>query len=210
MSGAKQKSRDAARGDQADKPTSDATPSIHSSGLYDLQQIKRFLDDEVISFMESKGYVESTAVSIIKLIFGTIAVVAAVYSHFGVKDFAASRQIVLACVVTYIGCSLLISIASLVFESSAMFVGKLTSLHKRISKGLPQRVWVHTTLGGKGSSTFKVQIRQSVRGKTDASEGSTQYEEYFSDKGFFLRQKFTGYMQGILDGTTTTSSKKKQ
>lgn len=158
--------------------------------------------------MESQGYIESTATSNVKLVAGTIAVIAAVYSHFGVGEFPACRPIVLACVVTYIVCSVLITLASLFFEASAMFVGRLTRRARLRSKELPPRVWVHTTLGGKGTSTLHVHIRKSVHGKNDASDDSHGYERYFTTEGHFLRDIFTADMKSTL--SRTLNAKKKQ
>lgn len=139
-------------------------------------------------YLETQGYDESIAVSNIKLVAGTIAVLAAVYSHFGVPEFPGSRQQVLVCVLIYMGCSTLITAASIFLEGSANYVGQLTPRAKQVNQdGLPPCVWVHTTLGGKGSSDFRVQIRTSVRGKADASEDSHPYERYFTTEGHFLR-----------------------
>lgn len=141
--------------------------------------------------METQGYDESTTVANIKLIAGTIAVIAAVYSHFGVSEFPGSRQQVLLCVVIYITCSALITAATVILEASANYVGELTPRAKQVNKdGLPSRLWVHTTIGGKGSSSFRVQIRTSVRGKAEASEDSHPYERYFTSEGHFLREVF--------------------
>lgn len=161
--------------------------------------------------MESQGYEESVTVSNIKLIAGTIAVIVAVFSHFGAGEFPQSRPTVLACVVTYIACTALISITSVLLEASAMFVGRLAPRARRVSKGvIPERVWVHTSIGGKGSSTFRVQVRTSARGKSDASEDSHGYERYFTTEGHFLKDKFTSDMRLTLDRATQGGKKKKQ
>lgn len=158
--------------------------------------------------MESQGYEESTLCANIKLAAGTIAVAAALYSHFGVKDFPACRPEVLACVTTYIACSLLITLSSYFLEASATFVGQLTPPARRLAKGLPNRVWVHTTIGGRGSSTLRVQIRKSVRGKADPGHDSYGYERYFTTDGHFLKHVFTSDMKLTLD--TAKLSKKTQ
>lgn len=161
--------------------------------------------------MEAHGYDESTLPANIKLVAGTVAVIAAVYSHFGVKDFPASRIIVLGCVLVYILCTVLITAASVVLEASAIFVGSLTPLARRIAgRGhLPAAVWVHTVIGGKGSSTFRVQIRTTARGnaESDAPEQSFPYERYFTTEGNFLHDTFRSDMDGILQHVTSEGKK---
>lgn len=159
--------------------------------------------------MEGQGYEESTIVSNVKLIAGTIAVIAAIYSHFGVTEFPANRHEVLVCVLIYVGCSVLITIASILCEGSASFVGNLTRRAKQVSQaGLPHQVWVHTSIGGKGSSDFRVQIRSSVRGKADASEDTHPYERYFTTEGHFLTDVFRGDMSQTLDRAAKGGKKK--
>lgn len=161
--------------------------------------------------MEGQGYEESTIVSNVKLIAGTIAVVAAVYSHFGVGEFPASRPQVLACVAAYIACSLLITLTSFALEASAIFVGQLTTRSRQVSKRkIPQSIWVHTMIGGKGTSAFRVQLRTSVRGKQNASEDSFPYERYFSTEGVFAKDVFRQDMQTTLERVSSESSKKSQ
>lgn len=160
--------------------------------------------------MEAQGYEESTTVSNIKLAAGSIAVIAAVYSHFGVGEFPARRIEVLACVITYVVCSMLITVSSLLFEASAMFVGRLTPVAQGNKTTLPQQVWVHTTIGGKGSSKFSVQIRTAVREKQNALEDSHGYENYFTSEGHFLRESFTNDMKAMLDRLVQSAKKKKQ
>lgn len=103
--------------------------------------------------MESKEYIETTVVtdasSITELIFGTIAAIEALYSRFGLGEFHGRRHIVLECVVNYMRRSLFISVRGI-----GHVCRRMTPLQRRISKTLPKRVWVHTTLGGKDSSTF--------------------------------------------------------
>lgn len=161
--------------------------------------------------MEVQGYEESTTVSNIKLVAGTIAVIAAVYSHFGVGEFPGSRPEVLGCVVTYLSCSVLITLASLALEASAVFVGQLTKRAQQVAKGnLPLRMWVSTSIGGKGVSTFRVEMRTSVRGKQDAVEEAFPYETYFTTEGVFLKDTFDSDMKATIGKVISNSSKKTQ
>lgn len=167
---------------------------------------------------------EDTLVSNVKLVCGTLAVIAAVYSHFGVGDFPASRNMVLLCVSIYLSCSALINILSMTMEASAMFVGRLSPRvlqlrEKEKDKGKssatsstsvpPARVWVHTAIGGKGSSAFRVQVRSSVYGKADAVEGAHGYERYFTAEGAFLKDVFYADMAETL-GRASDGGKKTQ
>lgn len=217
---------------------------LDKSGLYDMQQVKRLLDDEVMAvcskhsqlhlrqeqtcehtarlrtlsfsdltciflyknvpcylfqFMDDQGYVESTFVSNVKIVAGTIAVAAALYSHFGPGEFPANKPVVFACVAIYIFCVSLINLTSFVLEASAIYVGTLTSRMIQVSQGsLAKKIWVHTTIGGKGSSDYKVELRLASRSKKGSVAKSTPYEKFITEDGRFLSDVFRAEMRSIL------------
>lgn len=148
--------------------------------------------------MEESGYEELTLTSNVKLIAGTIAVIAALYSHFGVGDWVSSRNSVLICVVIYIVCTAAINISSFLFEASAMFVGRLKSSVRSTNSTLPEYAWVHTSFAGKGSSVIKVELRRSVRSKIGGVEEEYAYEQFFTTEGLFLKEPFRRRMVETL------------
>lgn len=149
--------------------------------------------------MDDQGYVESTFVSNIKIVAGTIAVAAALYSHFGPGEFPANKPVVFACVAIYILCVGLINVTSFVLEASAIYVGTLTSRMTQVSKGsLAKKVWVHTTIGGKGSSDYKVELRLVARSKKGSVAKSMPYEKFITEDGRFLSDVFRAEMRSIL------------
>ncbi|CAN8064909.1 unnamed protein product [Agarophyton chilense] len=181
---------------------------LDKSGLYDLQQVKRLLDDEIMAFMEDQGYVESTTASNIKIVAGTVAVAAALYSHFGPGEFPANKPVVFACVAIYLVCVGLINISSFVLEASAIFVGSLSKRVKQVSKiALCDKVWIHSTIGGKGSSAYKVEIRQAPRSKHGSVSKSTPYEKYITEDGHFLSSEFRIDMTALLSQLSPGSKK---
>lgn len=149
--------------------------------------------------MEDQGYEESTITSNIKIGAGTIAVIAAVYSHFGPGQFPSNRPVVLACVVTYLLCFLLINASSFLLEASAIFVGTLTKRAKQVSNGtMVNKIWVRTSIGGKGSSAYRVEIRKTPRSKIATVTQAHPYEKYLTNDGAFLQNVFRADMKKLL------------
>lgn len=158
--------------------------------------------------MEDQGYVEAVLVSNIKIIAGSIAVAAALYSHFNPWEFPANRNLVLACVLLYSVCIGSISVASYFWEANAVYVGKLAAKAKQVTKGkLPVKVWVETRVGEKGSSAYRATIRTSPRqsdGKVEIKHG---YESYFTEEGRFLVERFRSDMTHALSQVSGGSKK---
>lgn len=143
-----------------------------------------------LQFMEDRGYAEATLVSYVKMITGTIAVIVALYSHFNGGQFPETRDLVLGCVVVYFLCAGTINAASFVFEASAFYVGKLSARARQVNKGaLALSVWVHSTIGTKGTSLYNVEFRRGARSKLDAVKFSKGYENYFTVEGRLLRDE---------------------
>lgn len=158
--------------------------------------------------MEDQGYEEATLVSNIKILAGTIAVIAALYSHFGPGEFPPNKPTVFACVAIYICCMCLINLASFVFEASAIFVGRLTLRAKQVTRGtLPVCVWVHTTIASKGSSAFRLEIRTAARQTTGSVSVTHPYETYITEEGRFLNDVFRAHLSAALRRVPVSSKK---
>jgi Microsomal signal peptidase 25 kDa subunit (SPC25) len=185
--------------------TSTATAQIDKSGLYDIQQVKRALDDNMICILEDRGYEEATGVSNVKIISGVIAIIAAVYSHFNSLEFPDNRNLILACVSVYMGCVATITALGWLFERNSLYVGCLTSaatLEKQNS-GLPPRVWAQSVLGPAGTSIYTIQLRATVADSQatepdSAMSMSKSYEAYFSADGDLALSVFRDDVEGVL------------
>lgn len=148
--------------------------------------------------MEDEGYAEATLASTIKIVFGTIAVVAAVYSHFNRSTYPENRTLIAVCVALYGICTGIIQLATWVLEGGAFFVGALTKRALRTTRrGSAARVWARSMLGEKGSSEYVLILTQGAR----ASKGEEMrcgYEKYISTEGRFLREEFRTSVREVL------------
>lgn len=159
--------------------------------------------------MEDKGYDEAVLVSNIKIIFGTLAVIAALYSHFNPWEFPPNKTLVFSCVTFYFFCIGVINASSYIWEASAVFVGKLGPKVRQVGKAqsLAPNIWVITTLGGKGTSIFKVELRTAPRQKVGAVHVEHPYEKYFTEHGRFLVDVFRADMTTVLQMVDTGAKK---
>lgn len=155
---------------------------VHKSGLYDTNQIKRLLDDHVLTHFESLAP-PSTIVINIRIVLGAIAVIAAVYSHFGPGQFPGNRTVVLSCVAIYLVCMAIINLTAYLVEGSAMYVGG--------------GKWVSTSMD-RGTSSFCIDIRESVRGNI-VSNTQLNYETFITCQGTFLSHSFHHFLVHQLD-----------
>lgn len=141
--------------------------------------------------METKGYDETVLVSNIKIVAGTIAVAAALYSHFNPYEFPGNRNLVLGCVLIYGFCIGSINLSAYIWDANAVYVGKIAPKAKRVAKSkLPDKVWVDTRVGEKGSSTYRLTIRTSPRQGAGKIETTYGYERYFTEEGRFVAAQF--------------------
>lgn len=149
--------------------------------------------------MEDQGYVEAVLVSNMKIVAGSLAVSAALYSHFNPWEFPANRNLVLACVVFYGFCIACINVTAYIWEANAVYVGKLAAKAKQVAKGkLPTKIWVETKVGEKGSSDYRITMRTTPRQKEGKVEVRHGYEGYFTEEGRFLAERFRSVMTDAL------------
>lgn len=123
-----------------------------------------------------------------KILAGTVAVAASFYSHFNGREFPDNRDLVMACVAVYAVCVTLISLVSYMHEGDAFFSAYLSNVAELMTGkedvALAQKVWVQSTIGEKGKSTYTLTMRRSVRKNADLSVLLKKpYEEYYCEDG---------------------------
>jgi hypothetical protein len=123
----------------------------------------------------------------VKIVAGVVAVVAAVYSHFNGQEFPANRSLIIACVAVYAACLSLISAVSWMYEGDAFYVARLSAAASLLADeggGMAPAVWVQSTVGLKGTSTFTLTLRRTVRKNAALSVALVKpYEQYFCEDG---------------------------
>lgn len=166
-----------------------------------------------MQYLEQRGYVESAFASNVKIVAGLVAIVAAVYSHFNGREFPENRNLVLTCVVLYCACVGIISVMSFFWEGDSFYAAQLSS---RISESMEERflaprIWVQSTVGIKGESTFKLMIRLTVRQNADSTETLTKpYEAYFNEEGGLAVAELDNDIGEVLSRSARLGKKKTQ
>lgn len=152
--------------------------------------------------MEDRGYTEAVTVSNVKIVCGTIATIAAVYSHFNPWEYPQNRDLILLCVTVYFVCMMCTQVVTYLWENHAVFVGYV---HEKVRKvqgkhKLTAKVWVFTKLGEKGESAYQIILRRdSTRNETGCVKVAHPYEQYFTDKGRFLDKVFRKHLEKAVE-----------
>ncbi len=159
--------------------------------------------------MESEGYEESTGASYAKIVFGTISVIAAVYSHFNPYTFPENRMLIIVCVAIYGVCASIMNAVQFIFEGSSFYNGVLTAKKRLVKKDAARRVWLTSTISDKqGSSTYRITLSDGARQRSLA-EMSNGYENYLTENGTFLSHRFQADMKKALAKFHSAAGKKK-
>ncbi|CAN6582873.1 unnamed protein product [Malus baccata var. baccata] len=66
--------------------------------LSDHSSIKHLLDESVSEIVKSRGYVENTRLSNLKLLIGTVVIIIALFAQFYNKKFPENRDFLLGCI----------------------------------------------------------------------------------------------------------------
>lgn len=166
-----------------------APSKIDKTGLYDIAQVKRVLDDHIIAFLDSSGYSESTIVSNIKILFGSLSVAAAIFSHFGPGEFPDTRPTIIACLAVYFACMGIIAAASGICDGDAIFVGARAG----------EKLWAASSATGGGGSGFRVEFRPCVRkDKARSAVLEKGYERWFSEDGEIMVKALRKDLNALL------------
>jgi signal peptidase complex subunit 2 len=121
----------------------------------------------------------------VKILYGTIAVAAAFYSHFNGQEFPDNRNLIMLCVAVYGVCMALISAVSYLYEGDSFYSAHLSDVAELMAgQALAPCVWVHSALGEKGSSTYTLTLRRGVR-KSPALSAvlAKPYEQFYCEDG---------------------------
>jgi hypothetical protein len=152
--------------------------------------------------LEDLGYIEYVMVVNLKIIVGSIAVALAIYSHFNGYEYPDNRRLIMGCVAGYGFCVVLVSFVSWFMEGNAFFVGYRDSEELLAGRELFEpKVWVYSTLGLKGSSTYTVELRRVVRAKkpADSVKLCKPYENYFFEDGELAMAVFRKDIKHLLE-----------
>lgn len=156
--------------------------------------------------MEDEGYEEATLASNIKIVCGTVAVAAALYSHFNRYTYPENRTLIAICVVLYGACAGIIQLAALFLEGPSFFAGVLPPRARRTARrGVEPRVWARSALGERGSSAYVVGLSAGAR-TAPRAEMRYGYEKYFTTSGRFLRDVFRSDLRQALSDFATKKS----
>ncbi|KAG6760135.1 hypothetical protein NC652_026365 [Populus alba x Populus x berolinensis] len=84
-----------------EKKTEMANKKPKKANLLDHHSIKHILDESVSEIVTSRGYEEDVRMSNIRLFFGTIIIVIALFAQFYNKKFPQNRDFLIGCIVLY-------------------------------------------------------------------------------------------------------------
>jgi Microsomal signal peptidase 25 kDa subunit (SPC25) len=165
-----------------------------------------------IQCLEDAGYAENVTVTNIKILAGSLAVALSIYSHFNGYEYPENRLLIIGCIAGYGVCVGLVTILSWLQEGNAFFVGYLDRKAEWDTRAssLEPKIWVHSTLGPKGSSIYTIEFRRKVRSKalTDCVKLGKPYEHYFSDDGELATAVFRRDVKHLVEILGTGGSSK--
>ncbi|KAL6212999.1 hypothetical protein ACLB2K_018214 [Fragaria x ananassa] len=81
--------------------TKDASSKPKKVNLSDHSSIKHLLDESVSEIVKSRGYVEDTKLSNLKLLIGTIVITIALFAQFYKKKFPENHNFLIGCITSY-------------------------------------------------------------------------------------------------------------
>ncbi|KAI5574845.1 hypothetical protein BDE02_10G172100 [Populus trichocarpa] len=126
-----------------EKKTEMANKKPKKANLLDHHSIKHILDESVSEIVTSRGYEEDVRMSNIRLFFGTIIIVIALFAQFYNKKFPQNREFLIGCIVLYIVFNGLLQLIIHLKEKNAILVtyppkGSFTSTGLVVSSKLPR------------------------------------------------------------------------
>jgi hypothetical protein len=160
--------------------------------------------------LEDIGYIEYVMVINMKIVLGSIAVALAIYSHFNGREYPENRPLIIGCVAGYGFCVALVSVVSWFMEGNAFFVGYRDLDEPPAGRALLEpKVWVYSTLGSKGSSTYTVELRRSARAKKPADyvKLCKPYEHYIFEDGELALPVFRKDIKHLIESLGKNSRK---
>ncbi|XP_050127260.1 signal peptidase complex subunit 2-like [Malus sylvestris] len=88
--------------------------------LSDHSSIKHLLDESVSEIVKSRGYVENTRLSNLKLLIGTVVIIIALFAQFYNKKFPENRDFLLGCIALYVIVNGILQVVSYTKEKNAI------------------------------------------------------------------------------------------
>ncbi|KAM5564714.1 hypothetical protein ABKV19_018993 [Rosa sericea] len=86
---------------QETKDASSKPKNPKKANLSDHSSIKHLLDESVSEIVTSRGYVEDTKLSNLKLLIGTIVITIALFAQFYKKKFPENQYFLIGCIISY-------------------------------------------------------------------------------------------------------------
>lgn len=167
-----------------------------------------------VQFVEDEGYEETVLVVYMKIIFGSIAVACAVYSHFNKWTYPDNYRLIVTCVAIYGVCALILQVSNYFLEGSNFYCGKIAAKVKRVRKETSytsDTLYLSSVLSDKhGSSIYKLSITSQVRGTSDKKNEvvlAKGYENYLTSEGNFLVDTFRKDFRDSLNKFHTSVKK---
>ncbi|XP_020419575.1 probable signal peptidase complex subunit 2 [Prunus persica] len=90
------------------------------ANLSDHSSIKHLLDESVSEIVKSRGYVENTRLSNLKLLIGAIVIIIALFAQFYNKKFPENRDFLIGCIASYIIVNGILQVVSYTKEKNAI------------------------------------------------------------------------------------------
>ncbi|XP_024164981.1 probable signal peptidase complex subunit 2 [Rosa chinensis] len=105
---------------QETKDASSKPKNPKKANLSDHSSIKHLLDESVSEIVTSRGYVEDTKLSNLKLLIGTIVITIALFAQFYKKKFPENQYFLIGCIVSYIVINGVLQLISYMKEKNAI------------------------------------------------------------------------------------------
>ncbi|XP_050364963.1 signal peptidase complex subunit 2-like [Argentina anserina] len=100
--------------------TKEASSKPRKVNLSDHNSIKHLLDESVSEIVTSRGYVEDTKLSNLKLLIGAIVITIALFAQFYKKKFPENHNFLIGCIISYIVINGVLQLISYVKEKNAI------------------------------------------------------------------------------------------
>ncbi|KAJ8903631.1 hypothetical protein NDN08_004733 [Rhodosorus marinus] len=175
--------------------------------LHDTQFIKKHLDDFMMRVLKSEGYEESNLLVLSNFIVTSIAVAAAVCSHFVLKDFKTQQPLMILCIAVWMACSVILTMTERMYGanfSGATYIG--FSDPKRIGPALPFKFICATSTLPKYSQDYTLKMTPS-RSRKPLVERTLHYNDYYTSDGQFLKEKFESQVKKTIRELTSAKTK---
>uniref|UniRef100_A0A7S0BDC9 Signal peptidase complex subunit 2 n=1 Tax=Rhodosorus marinus TaxID=101924 RepID=A0A7S0BDC9_9RHOD len=175
--------------------------------LHDTQFVKKHLDDFMMKVLKSEGYEESNLLVVTNFMVTSIAVAAAVCSHFVLKDFKTQQHLMILCIAIWMVCSLILGITERMYGASfsgASYIG--FSDPKRMGTAPPFKFICATSTLPKYSQEYMLKMTPS-RSRKPLVERNLRYNDYYTSNGQFLKEKFESQVKKAIQELISAKTK---